>query len=105
MRNDGPRANTLTSPLYAAPFSLPVTVPSLSMKISEYILHINSPPRLLFLGRFVGGRHVARLGLSAFSYAQKKSRSLRATCERETLHNGANGVKGDDEKPEIVCVE
>ena len=44
---------------------------SLSMKISEYILHINSPPRLLFLGRFVGGRHVARLGLSAFSYAQK----------------------------------
>ena len=37
------------------------------------------------------------------SVTLKKSRSLRATCERETLHNGAaaNGVKGDDEKPEI----
>ena len=38
------------------------------------------------------------------SVTLKKSRSLRATCERETLHNGAatdDGVKGDDEKPEI----
>ena len=37
------------------------------------------------------------------SVTLKKSLSLRATCERETLHNGAadDGVKGDDEKPEI----
>ena len=41
------------------------------------------------------------------SVTLKKSRSLRATCERETLHNGAaaDGVKGDDEKPEIGDAE
>ena len=76
------------------------------MKISEYILNINSPSPLLFLGS------LSRLGLSAFGYAHKNPAvcaqnhvSVRRFIMAATSASLANADDDDDEKPEIGDAE
>ena len=76
------------------------------MKISEYILNINSPSLL-----FLGGLSLSRLGLSAFGYAHKNPAvcaqnhvSVRRFIMAATSASLAN-ADDDDEKPEIGDAE